>query len=263
VDLQTKRNQSRLRERRIIRVLLAGIVVAILGGLCLRSRAYYVVEFHGSSSVLWHDNEAYIFVPKCVSGAEVTRYQLLKQSILGAFWYALPPESLHEDLWIFHVRGSKREEYCIADFGNGGGPFPWKGGVYFDRGGDAKDWPYVWHWTGTNMLRLSKNEALNIINSFPSNGVPHSVSEQTKREGWKEDSLNFYYGKDTSVKVELTSTHLTVITSQSEGDEKVVLVGRTAFGVSETLSQVHRGYRKVSRSEYLKLKRQAKGDAAQ
>jgi hypothetical protein len=218
------------------------------------ARVYFVMEFHGpGSSAIWHDDEAFIFLDRNVSGTIARRYQVLLQTVIGAFWYRVPPEKLHEDLIVIHVKGENIERYCLKDFGSGGGAFPLEGTLYFSRGGDAKDWPYVWRWSGTNFIRVSRAKAVDILNQFPPDGsLPHSVSEQIQREGWEEEPwLSFYEGKETRYTMDLQSQSLTIVTSRSRQGETVILEGGNGARLAETLSRTSAGgYRQITRGEY-------------
>jgi hypothetical protein len=234
----------------LLSLALAGLVVWYLS-----ARVYYVIELHDSrSSAIWHDDEAFIFLGRSTSAKVARRYQVALQAIIGAFWYDFWPEKLQQDLMVFHINGDSLKRFYLKDFGSGGGAFPSGGKLYFSRGGASKDWPYVWQWSGSNFVRVGKSEALGLLNQFPPQGsLPHSVSEQIKREGWKElPWLRFSDGKPTPQSLLLNSRTLTVLPTHSE----VLLQGRNGANSIEILSRIDAGagYRQVSRQEYLKLK---------
>src|SRR5882724_12003866 len=140
-----------------IPLLLLFFTGLILWFLC--GRAYLLLEDVGNVSAVSHGNEAYIFVNKTTAGINQKFWTVLGHNFLNAWGIGGLSEKLHEDLIVFHISDGKLEQYYLKDLGWGGSAFPFEGKLCFERGGDMKDWPSVWQWTGTNLLRVNKSEA--------------------------------------------------------------------------------------------------------
>jgi hypothetical protein len=253
---QNMRNELTGSLRRVLVVSITAILMtAGLAVWYLSGRAYFIFETHGhGNSAIWNDDEAFIFLGNETSGLALKRYQMILQAVIGAFWYHVPAEKFREDLLVFHITRHSIHKYHLQNFGRGGGAFPFQGKLYFSRGGESADWPYVWLWTGTNFLRVGTEEALQIIEQFPPLGsLPHSVAEQTKREGWKEhSSLSFYSGKETRYPIHLGERSLVVVTkAESSGSETLVVQDAQSH---DTLSILPGRYRQVSREDYMHMK---------
>lgn len=255
---RTGRRKSKIAAALFLTLLLGGSFVVYLNGF-----VYFVREVHGpGSSAIWHEDEAFIFLNRNTNAKVMRRYQVVIDAFLG-FFSNFPIETLHEDLHVFHLEGDKVEHYLLRDFGSGGGAFPFNGELYFERGGSPGDWPYLWRWTGTNFYRINQSDALHIQEQFPpKDSLPHSVSEQIKREGWSEEPFFvFNIGRQMRYPIKLRGHSFTLVTSKSKRlfheSESVVLEEWLALHSKETLSLLEDcGYRQLSRQHYLELKHQ-------
>src|SRR5450432_3226780 len=85
--------------------LFAAAIVTYFGGT-----TYLIITTHGhGASVIWHDDEAFIFVGRQVSGKALRRYQAILEPALGQ--HIVWPEPLQDDLVIFHLKGEKIDQY--------------------------------------------------------------------------------------------------------------------------------------------------------
>lgn len=230
-------------------VLFTGLflIISAITVWALSSRAYFVMTYLDNTSVVWHDDEAFIFVNRTTSAKQMQMWKAFLEGV-GFGWTA--PERLHEDLLVFHIQGAHLEKYELLNFGRGGGGFPYQGQLYFSRGGEPQDWPYIWKWMGTNFSRLQKNDALNILNQF------QYTSDQFKKEGWNENPNIVFNDSDRRYEISLASHVITLITrSRESGVYDVRLEGRLAPESREILLHCDEGhYRMVSEQNYLELK---------
>jgi len=249
--------------KKIVVLISSGLLVAALAfGAYLCGTVYFVIETDGAGgSAIWHDDECFIFMGQQVSGLISKRYQVVLATLLRTpIGY---PERLQDDLAVFHLKGEHLNRYVVKDFGSGGGAFPFQGRVYFSRGGEPDDWPYVWEWTGTNFVRVPKSTAEAILDTFPpAGGIAHSVTAHIADQGWQEAvNIIFHQGlfhqpQERRYPINLGSRSLVLIASSGVSSNALKLEGRLLGSDSREIlwSQDKLRYRQVSEREYQKLK---------
>lgn len=234
-------------------IAIAPVVFLFVAAIVMYSRGttYLTIETHGNgASVIWHDEEAFIFVGRQVSGKVLKRYQALLESVLRQ--HIVWPKRLQDDLVIFHLKGTKIDQYDATGFGSGGGAFPFQGRIYFARGGEPEDYPYLWEWNQTNFVRVPKTPALAILETFPAaGGIAHSVTAQITNEGWRDEpSIVFNPAREIRYPIFMAGRSLTLVST----GHSLELEGRLGSGSRDVLSSLgNYRYKAVSEHEYRKL----------
>jgi hypothetical protein len=219
---------------------------------------YLSRKTHGvGCSAVWHNDEAFVFLNRNTSASAMKGYQIVL-GMLGGVSPGLYQTRSRKDLLVFRVTENAVERYCLPNFGAGGGGFPANGKLYFDRGGDASDWPYVWRWDGTTFTRLDKATALSITELAPPDGsCLHSRSKQIEQERWSEHPF-FIFNKGTPMRYPLDNfvLPLTLITSRSaaRGRREAVVLEDTPGHLWATLSVIDDcEYHLISERDYAQL----------
>ena len=166
-------------------VVLIGCALALTFGTMALSMGTNpsVLENVTNAEAMWNDEKLLVIVQKRVA---VLRTNWLLRRLSQLIGVVFPqPRFIPDDLIIFRIEGGKIERQEHLRVGKVGGIIPFEGHIYFLRGSEPEDYPYLHRLVGKELVRVPREEAMLIVNSF------ELESELVKREGWQK--LEFYF----------------------------------------------------------------------
>jgi hypothetical protein len=118
----------------------------------------------------------------------------------------------------------------------------------------AEDWPAIWAWNGSCFQKLDKPKAEQIRREFPLS------RDLVSTEGWRESELDFGPGT-ASMDLNLDSQKFTLVLRRVaipglREVEQVMIRTEQAGSASILVAEATNGYRPISKSEYLRVRRE-------
>ena len=166
-----------------------GLVVAtmLLVTVAVLKEKILVLESVNDVQMLWNDGKLVLVVQRRMA-VQRTNWLLRKLSQLTGITFPRPTLR-PEDLIVFRVEDGNVEKLNLKDTGNVGGVFPLGDRLYFLRGSNPSDYPYLHQLDGDQLVRVPKAEAESVVNSFK------LESDILRREGWQKRDLYFTEGR--------------------------------------------------------------------
>ena len=203
-------------------------------------------ESVGNVQALWNENKLYITIEKRTVVQENTCVALrLFSGVMGTHIPRL--RAFPNDLTIINItsNGVKKSDY--HQIGRVGGIFPVGEDIYFMRGSDPVDYPYLSRLTQNGVKRVAKDEALKIIGLFK------LESEFIERQGWHKLDLDFREGiKEYPIQMNTNNLTLVLSAFRSTGLSKIELKDERA-GPPRTLFEQSSRPRQIKNAEIRQL----------
>lgn len=217
-------------------------------------RWYGVIDSVQEVTTFYSQDEVFVFIAHGRAILADNRILLLLKQLTSVLLF---PDHVSDDLLVARFKNGKVLKYDLNGFGFGGGPFVYRGEIYWSRGRETGDsGPSLWRWDDSKLVPLSDREAL--VMGYDE---IKDLDTMTRSEGWKQQ--RFQAGWDRpEVTMPLRSGYVRVYAekqSLANGRNDRVRVMLAELGNSnspEVLIDVAEGYQQISRVEYLKLKSQ-------
>ena len=166
---------------------------------------------------LWNEDKLYITIEKHTVVQQQTCVALrLFSGLMGTHIPRL--RVFPDDLIIIQVTGNRIENREYRQIGRVGGIFPVSQDIYFMKGSDPVDYPYLSQLTQDGVKRVPKEEALKIIGLFK------LQSEFIERQGWHKLDIDFREGvKEYPIQMNTNSLTLVLSAFRSTGLSKMEL----------------------------------------
>jgi hypothetical protein len=145
----------------------------LLAGAWLLTPGYFTrIRMRLPTTVLWHDDEAYILVAVEKKIAHATRFGLFLEDETADMrdLEYVTSKRLFTDMVLLRLTHDGFEKHYLKDFENArfrGGIFPYKGTVCYERGTQPpEEHPFACQWNGTQFEKLLHDDAVQAEAAF-------------------------------------------------------------------------------------------------
>jgi hypothetical protein len=231
--------------RCIFIVIVAVVTLALIGIFGFRMNYYIEHKASPDVTVLYNNEEAFIFAGKEINGY-VGRGATLLLSEISAMHSLVTDVS--SDLIVIHCDEKGCSVFTINGFQHQGRPFVQNGHLYVVHTVDNGASLAVWRWNATTFERVDRDEAAGIIKSFT------LFDDLLKKQGWKQVDFRFDRAATNlplilgSKAYEFTLEHAGP--APKEEDDLIIQNGASKDKLSKVV-RIEQEFRKVSKREYL------------
>lgn len=200
------------------------IVLIIIAAASVLSFAklYLVWEEIHSPQALWHDDECYIIVGVETygwAGSYLAAGREFFIELLGIPPDPLKLKAVRHDVLVYHYTNGMLKRYPVQNFAIGGRFFPHKGILHYGEGTAQGSVPPVWRWSGSEFLRLTDQEALQVRAAYTGD------TERLRAEGWSRYDYQLDFQKpERSLPIKLSGYELILILKSDQHMTRKALV---------------------------------------